>query len=262
MKVGIISKELNKNALVDSLIKEPSFDVCELSSSNLIDNSYDVIVVFGGDGTMLDCAVKTANFGIPIIGINIGNIGFLTEFESNAKAEDVIKAIKDAKTYARIILNVSKDGKILASALNEVVIKSESSRPVKLSLFIDDEFVDDYQSDGIICSTSTGSTGYSLSAGGPVLAPDVDAFIINPICAHTLHSRPLVINFNSKVTFEIKDGEKALVSIDGNKILGELNNCKIDIFKSEKVSNFIKVDRDENFYSKLLRKMNRWGITQ
>ena len=149
-------------------------------------------------------------------------------------------------------------------ALNEVVIKTYGTRPITLDVSVDGKFVDSYHSDGLIISSPAGSTAYSLSAGGPVLAPDVDALVINPICAHSLHSRPLVVSASSTVKVTVTStsarGMVANVIIDGNNRYSMQMDESVIVTKSAKKAEFISVDGD-SFYTKLLQKMNRWGTT-
>lgn len=243
-----------KAKLLKALKAEKSFVVTEIAGfDNLADA--DRVLVFGGDGTMLYAAKRS---DAPVLGVNLGNVGFLAELESDVSPAVLIDAIKSDKVLERFMLT-AKCGQNSAVALNETVIKSATARPVSIKLYIDDEYVDSYHSDGLIVSTPTGSTAYSLSAGGPVLAPELDAIIVNPVCPHSLHSRPLVVSSSSKIKLTVLDGEANLV-VDGD-IVDTISAGK-DVFveKSAKNACFIVAD-GRNFYKKLLQKMNRWGTT-
>ena len=256
MKLAIFSKESlsshpRKVELTENL-KVLGFDVISANECGACDGA-DCLLVFGGDGTMLTAATT---FDLPILGVNLGNVGFLTQFESSVTAEDIAKAVKCGKVVTRSLIETEVEDTMLV-ALNDLTVKSTTARPITLSVSVDGQFVDKYHADGIIVSTPTGSTAYSLSAGGPVLAPDVDAMVINPICPHSLHSRTLVVSGNSTVEITVDD-EGAVVFTDSESCANVTNTIKIK--KSSKTARFIDVDK-RDFYNKLLEKMNRWGTT-
>ena len=258
MKLAIYSKANLKEhpikvTLTDDL-KALGHEVVELDqSSEATDCQY--LLAFGGDGTMLHVASRT---NCPILGINLGNVGFLTQLESNVDANEIIGALTGGSIVHRPLLEVSVgDEKFFA--LNDFVIKTTSPRPISLSVKIDGKFVDKYHADGLIVSTPAGSTAYSLSAGGPILSPDVKAIVINPICAHSLHSRPLIVSDHCKLDIEI-DGEKPWLIVDGREQVALDDNSNIQIYVSDKKAQFIE-DKN-NFYNKLLEKMNKWGVTK
>ena len=178
----------------------------------------EVAVVLGGDGTMLRAAEVAQDRDIPLLGVNLGHVGFLSEVE-RSKISDVINALVN-KTYVidpRITLGytVERDGKIAASgwALNEVTVEREKATMVELFLEIDSRPISRWGCDGLICSTPTGSTAYAFSAGGPVIWPEVDALVVLPISAHALFSRPLVISPQSRIAVGIESSE-AFLSAD------------------------------------------------
>lgn len=267
MKIAVYAKEslaanTYKSALVEKLSKAEGFSVMEVSLKQdgaIIDvpSDSDRMLVFGGDGTMLVAAKSTS---LPILGINLGNLGFLTELEADTPLGTVVSALKNGYINERIMLKASYNG-FQADALNDVTIKSSTARPIVLNLYIDGNFVDSYHSDGVIVCTPTGSTAYSLSAGGPVIEPNVDAFVINPVCPHSLHSRPMVISTNSVIEMSLCGGEGAHVVVDGDVKAVLSDGEKIRIVKSSKTAKFIQVG-NENFYARLLKKMNRWGVTK
>lgn len=178
----------------------------------------EVAVVLGGDGTMLRAAEVTQAHDIPLLGVNLGHVGFLSEVE-RSKISDVIKALVD-KSYVidpRITLaySVERDGEVVTSgwALNEVTVEREKATMVELFLEIDNRPISRWGCDGLICSTPTGSTAYAFSTGGPVVWPQVDALVVLPISAHALFSRPLVISPSSNIAVGIESAE-ALLSAD------------------------------------------------
>ena len=178
----------------------------------------EVAVVLGGDGTMLRAAEVAQEHDIPLLGVNLGHVGFLSEVE-RSKISDVIHALVN-KTYVidpRITLGytVERDGEVVASgwALNEVTVEREKATMVELFLEIDNRPISRWGCDGLICSTPTGSTAYAFSTGGPVVWPQVDALVVLPISAHALFSRPLVISPTSQIAVGIESTE-ALLSAD------------------------------------------------
>lgn len=178
----------------------------------------ELAIVLGGDGTTLRAAEVAHVRGIPLLGVNLGHVGFLSEVEES-KISDVISAVLD-KSYVidpRITLKyeVSRDGKIVDTgwALNEVTVEREKATMVELFLEIDNRPISRWGCDGLICSTPTGSTAYAFSAGGPILWPEVDALVVLPISAHALFSRPLVISPTSKIVVGIESAE-AFLSAD------------------------------------------------
>lgn len=175
----------------------------------------EVAVVLGGDGTMLRAAEVANERGIPLLGVNLGHVGFLSEVE-RSKISDVIAALVQ-KSYVidpRITLSytVERDGALVTSgwALNEVTVERENATMVELFLEIDNRPISRWGCDGLICSTPTGSTAYAFSTGGPVLWPEVDALVVLPISAHALFSRPLVISPTSVIGVGIESSQAVL----------------------------------------------------
>jgi NAD+ kinase len=178
----------------------------------------EVCIVLGGDGTTLRAAEVAHLSQIPLLGVNLGHVGFLSEVEES-NISDVISAVLN-KNYVidpRITLKyeVSRNGQIVDSgwALNEVTVEREKTTMVELFLEIDNRPISRWGCDGLICSTPTGSTAYAFSAGGPILWPEVDALVVLPISAHALFSRPLVISPTSKIVVGIESAQ-ALLSAD------------------------------------------------
>ena len=196
----------------------------------------EVAVVLGGDGTMLRAAEVAQERDIPLLGVNLGHVGFLSEVE-RSKISDVIKALVN-KTYVidpRITLGytVERDGNIVASgwALNEVTVEREKATMVELFLEIDSRPISRWGCDGLICSTPTGSTAYAFSAGGPIVWPEVDALVVLPISAHALFSRPLVISPQSKIAVVIESSE-AFLSADALRKFPLLRGDRVLVTKN------------------------------
>lgn len=245
-------------SVLDGLRKRGDVSVVEIGLGDALPKDCDALLVFGGDGTMLEAAVKTAGKSIPVVGVNLGNLGFLSLFEASATADDIIDALKKSKVSERMLLKSVVNGEILL-ALNDFVLKSSDTRPVTFDLRVGGHFADSYRSDGVIVATPTGSTAYSLSAGGPVMAPDLNAIIVNPVCPHSLHSRPLVVGGDEKVTLDVASGNAVLV-VDGRRVTELSEGSSLTV---EKAAEFVTLVTAENndFYEKLLNKMNRWGTT-
>lgn len=196
----------------------------------------EVAVVLGGDGTMLRAAEVAQERDIPLLGVNLGHVGFLSEVE-RSKISDVIEALVN-KSYVidpRITLGytVERAGKNVASgwALNEVTVEREKATMVELFLEIDNRPISRWGCDGLICSTPTGSTAYAFSAGGPIVWPEVDALVVLPISAHALFSRPLVISPKSKIAVVIESSE-AFLSADALRKFALLRGDRVVVTKN------------------------------
>lgn len=225
----------------------------------------DIVIVLGGDGTILTIASECAEQGVKIIGINYGHIGFLADFEPNQLAEALL-LIHSGKyqTQRRSMLAVKHTSGKTYFALNDAVIQRSTSgdsfsNTINLHAEIDGATVDNITADGLIVSTPTGSTAYSLAAGGSVLTPDIHAFIMTPICAHSLHSRPIVFSDECTVKISRNDSRGLLnLIIDGRAVESVKRNDVITIKKADRYVEFISLP-DGNFFNKLLYKLNVWG---
>ena len=212
-------------------------DIPGIVKSTLADlPQLEVAVVLGGDGTMLRAAEVAQERDIPLLGVNLGHVGFLSEVE-RSKISDVIHALVN-KTYVidpRITLGytVERDGNSVASgwALNEVTVEREKATMVELFLEIDSRPISRWGCDGLICSTPTGSTAYAFSAGGPIVWPEVDALVVLPISAHALFSRPLVISPKSKIAVVIESSE-AFLSADALRKFPLLRGDRVVVTKN------------------------------
>ena len=199
----------------------------------------EVAVVLGGDGTMLRAAEVAQEHDIPLLGVNLGHVGFLSEVE-RSQISDVIDALVN-KTYVidpRITLgySVERDGQVITSgwALNEVTVEREKATMVELFLEIDNRPISRWGCDGLICSTPTGSTAYAFSTGGPVVWPQVDALVVLPISAHALFSRPLVISPTSQIAVGIESTE-ALLSADALRKFPLRSGDRVTVTKNSRI---------------------------
>lgn len=227
-------------------------------------NGLDVLFVLGGDGTILNIASECAKRGIKIIGINYGHVGFLAEFEPEI-LDSAIELVKSGKysVQNRSMLKISLRGEVYY-ALNDAVIQRRTvgegfTNTVSLRAEIDGATVDNFSSDGIIVSTPTGSTAYSLSAGGSVLTPDINAFSLTPICPHSLHSRPVVYSDESALKLYSLNSSAELGLIADGRAVGFVSgdDCVL-ICKAEHTADFI-TKKEKNFFNKLLVKLNIWS---
>lgn len=220
----------------------------------------DCAIVIGGDGTMLRVAEPCGRYGIPVMGINMGTIGFMTEVEIS----DIDKACQrllsgDYDVEKRMMMNIciKKNGQSGAvyTALNDTVVSKTDAGMVSVELYADKNKINAYVADGIIIATPTGSTGYSLSAGGPVADPCMELFIASPICAHMLNSRPAVMPANKEIVLKLS-GANATVAVDGTVCEHISNGDSVVISKSAHTVNIVKMS-ELSFYDVLINKLSR-----
>jgi len=234
--------------------------------SNLYDSTtppnVDFLLCLGGDGTLIAGVRIFSKPTIPVLGVHIGGLGFLAQITPKELTEK-LDMIKDDNftTQERLVLNAKiSNNDHSYFAINDFVVQNETAyRVTSLSLYIDGKHVSDYKSDGIIISTPTGSTAYSLSSGGPIVQPDVFSIIVTPISPHSLTSRPLVLPEDVNIEFRFNgDSEKELKLIsDGQNIENFTNNSTVTIFQASHHLKFITFE-DYDYYQTLKTKMV-WG---
>ncbi|MED5411632.1 MAG: NAD(+) kinase [Pseudomonadota bacterium] len=196
----------------------------EVGSRIQLSASCDLVVVVGGDGSMLNVAKQVASEGVPVIGINRGNLGFLTDIlpdEIETQLDEVLagKFTVENRFLLDAILNGAEEDKALGSALNDVVLHpGKAAQMIEFELFVNGKFVYSQESDGLIVATPTGSTAYSLSAGGPIMHPDLNAVVLVPMYPHSLNSRPIVIDGDCEIKLVVaaKESLQPQVSCDGD----------------------------------------------
>ncbi|MCD6396347.1 MAG: NAD(+)/NADH kinase [Spirochaetaceae bacterium] len=228
--------------------------------------SADLVFSLGGDGTVLFCSRIVESMSIPILAVNIGDFGFITEISKNEWKSSFIKYQKGQLDLSRRVMlkvMVERDGASVAfhKGLNDAVITSNGiSNIVKLNLHINDTDLGKYKADGIIVATPTGSTAYSISAGGPILDPEMEALIINPICPFTLSNRPIVVSGNEVIHITIDTGQRTdvILSVDGQDAYPLLEGDKVIIERSQTKALLIRSDQ-RNFYDILRSKLNWSG---
>ncbi len=226
--------------------------------------SADMIVVFGGDGTMLRVARCVCEFNIPILGINIGGLGYLTEVYLNEMLTAMERILAGAfRTEKRMMLDVAikRQGDLIGegSVLNEIVINRDNlSRIVDLETAVNDRHMATFKADGLIIATPTGSTAYSLSAGGPIVFPEQEAMILNPICPHTLTNRPVILPEAVVVKVILWTKETgATLTLDGQVAFTLMSGDAIEVRKSRFVT--ILVASPHRDYLEILRTKLGWG---
>ena len=228
----------------------------------------DAIFVFGGDGTVLRALDSYVCCDIPLLGINLGRMGFLLETEVFELEQAIDNLINGAYSIERrLMLRVEgycNGRNILAYATNEVsVSRGLSQRMIAMDAYAGDMLVDHYIADGLVLSSPTGSTAYSLSAGGPVVSPDVHCFVLCPICPHSLQSRPIVLSSEQKIRLSInmKEMREGIqVSVDGQAICGMRNHEEIFITRSPHDALLIRFSKEKNYFSLLKEKLSQWSL--
>jgi NAD+ kinase len=215
----------------------------------------------GGDGTFLEASQFAVEHNIPILGLNFGRLGFLAQApasEIEPALDDLFKHNYTIEKRSLISVYNGENNEFISNALNEVTIQRNNPTMIKTNVRVNDELLSSYWSDGLLISTPTGSTAYSLSVGGPLMLPDTHNFIITPIAPHNLNIRPIVISDTSKILVEVTTRKgNAVLSID-NKMFETPSGTKIIVKKSQAVLNFIKL-KNYNFFKTLHTKLN-WGI--
>ena len=286
-KVGVYGKSISEpnfkfiNNLLDCIRKEMSPEIFLhknlahipnlykkdtdylFDGDDLINSNVDLLISFGGDGTLLDTVTMIKDSNIPILGINAGRLGFL----ANITQEDIVSAVRvlkdkkyrlDQRTLVEVDNYNELSGVQCNFALNEITVhKKDSSSMLSIQTYVDNEFLNTYWSDGLIVSTPTGSTAYSLSCGGPIISPGSDNLIINPISPHNLNLRPVVVSDNVVIKLETQSREgQFLLTMDSRSITVE-NNVPIILKKSNFTISLVELP-DQNFF-KTIRNKLFWG---
>ncbi len=234
------------------------FDTASLEK---IGANVDLAIVMGGDGTMLSVARILMNSDIPLVGINRGRFGFLTDLRAEDMLTELDKVLAgqyQIESRMLLIASVYRGNKLIHQgvALNDVVVKS-GLRLIELEVKIDGKFVHKQRSDGLILSTPTGTTAYSLSAGGPILHPNLDAIALVPISPHTLSNRPIVLNSTSKIEISLVQVDDAQISYDGQFLLALEVGDKVLVQREDK--NITLLHPTDYCYFEMLRNKLNWG---
>ena len=258
------SKFFIEEKMIEKIKLDKSLQIIPFKKSTDLDPAVDIMVSIGGDGTFLRTIEFVRDLNIPVMGINTGNLGFL----ATIKKENIDQSIdriftRNFKIENRSIIKVNSEEialpkSVFPYALNEIsVVRKDTTSMINIKTSLDGNHLNSYWADGLIVSTPTGSTGYSLSCGGPVISPTSSSFVLTPISPHNLNARPLVISDETKIELSVSGREeKHLLSIDSN-IFTLRNNTKIRIEKSDfefKIAHF----SNHNFYETLKEKL-LWG---
>ena len=231
-----------------------------------IPENADCMIVLGGDGTMLRAAWDTKKGHIPLIGVNMGTLGYMTEVEPENLEEALDKLINgDYEMESRMMLHgtvIKENGEVYEEwALNDVAIsRSGSLKLIKLDIYVNGQLLNAYNADGMIVTTPTGSTGYSLSAGGPIVNPIAKLIMLTPICPHTLNSRSIILSSEDIIEIRIPKGregedQKLEANFDGSHVAAVQTGDLIQIQRSEKTTEIIKISK-AGFLDVLHRKMS------
>ena len=233
------------------------------SSHNDLDSSIDLMITIGGDGTLLRSITFVRDLGIPIIGINTGRLGFLATLNQeilNVELKKILKSEFDVEERSLLEVSIGNNQNFsdFNFALNEVSVgRKNTTSMIEIKTILDGEYLNTYWADGLIVSTPTGSTGYSLSCGGPIMTPSSQTFSITPIAPHNLNARPLVISDEIKIELSVEGREKShLLSLD-SQIISLKNNVKIFIKKANYKVKLASISN--NSFYKTLRNKLLWG---
>lgn len=224
------------------------------TDADWIPKGTECILVLGGDGTLIRAARDTVKRNIPLLGINLGNLGYLAEIEKTGVVDAMDSLMADSYTVEpRMMLEGSvfreKEGMAHNLALNDIVVnRAGALRVIDYEIYVNGEFLNRYSADGIIVSTPTGSTGYSLSAGGPIVSPMASMIVVTPICPHTLTARSIVLSGEDRVTVRLGPGrradrEEAFVTFDGEVLVPVATGDYVEIQKSEKTADILKISK-------------------
>jgi len=253
LKIKSVFEKYNIEVLLD-LVSAKSIGLLGIEFENMC-KQVDFIVALGGDGTLISVSRRAYKFDKPILGINAGNLGFLTDINPD-NIEEFIKDYLNGNSRIdeRMVIEIEYKDKTLY-AFNDVVIsKDVISSMINIQVDTDERFLNTYRGDGLIFSTPTGSTAYNLSAGGPVVYPLTESFILTPICPHSLSQRPLVLPSNFTITAVVKENISKLI-IDGQEIYSL--DDKIILKKAQRKAKLIH--RIERNYFDVLREKLNWG---
>ena len=240
----------------------PSLPVLE--RDQMAEKKPDFVLVLGGDGTMLAAARAVAQAGVPILGVNLGSLGFLTEVPVE-ELYDTLQAVVDnrvtVESRSMIHCHLMRNGERLVhyDAMNDAVVaKSAMARIIEFDIRVNGEKVATYRADGLVVATPTGSTAYSLAAGGPIVAPDVNAFVITPISPHMLTHRPVVVNDRYEVQVMIKSvQEEAFLTVDGQVGISVLDGDVVTCKRSARQVSLLRLSK-RTFFDVLRTKL-KWG---
>lgn len=235
----------------------------KLGADSIEMQGVDLILAMGGDGTLLHTVRMIEGKSIPILGVNLGSLGFLTEITEEglySTLTNILQGHYQIEKRMMLSIKIVRQTSTLTTfkALNDTVItEAEIARMINLKVFIDDEYLTTYRADGLIISTPTGSTAYSLAAGGAIVVPRMKVLMLTPVCPHTLTARPMIIPENSKITVEIISSGQSILTVDGQQTYSLELSDRIEIERAEEETCLIKPQQC-GFYEVLRNKL-KWG---
>lgn len=219
----------------------------------------DAVIAVGGDGTLLRANALAMRFGLPVFGINVGRVGFLTEIEMDELESACAKLATDEYVIEERMMLEAQLGAQKAIALNDIVIsRGGYSRLIALDATVNNELIGHFIADGLIISTPTGSTGYSLSAGGPLVYPELECMLITPVCAHSLQHRPVVTSARQTIAVSLEPKRSASISVDGQEPFSLNGGQKLLIRRAEQNAKFVRLETG-SFFEKIRIKLAEWS---
>jgi NAD+ kinase len=258
MNIGIFKKNntVDIDEDINSIIQKINSSTYNFVSIEKLNIELDILLVIGGDGTILEAAKYALNKDIPMLCVSKGYLGFLAEINLKELSKALMLISKNNFFYDyRSFLSVkSKNNEYFC--LNEVVVKGTSFKIIDLDIYLNNHFLSSYKTDGVIVASSTGSTAYNLSAGGPIVFPDTEVIIITPICSHSLTIRPLIVSAKDNIKI-VSTNKDCAFSVDGNKEIKE-DVLDIQVSFSDKTVKFIRFDK-YSFIKGLKNKLNWSG---
>lgn len=258
--------EKGKECIIQEQEPKKADSVYKYTNAHMIPEDVDCVLVLGGDGTLLQASRDLIECGIPLMGVNLGTLGYLAEIDGQNIKPALDKLILDEYVLEkRMMLDgfaMRKDKQLLHDiALNDIVIGRDGRlRIIDFNIYVNGEFLNSYSADGIIISTPTGSTGYSLSAGGPIISPEASLILLTPIAPHTLNTRSIVLPEDARIMIEIGEGhvgnrKGVVATFDGDTFVSLRQGDQVVITKAEKATRLVKVN-NISFLQVLRKKMN------
>jgi NAD+ kinase len=253
---------------IQPILEKETAGVCPQATCGVVGRSElpshsDLLLVLGGDGTLLSMARMVGDLGVPILGVNLGGLGFLTALTLDELFPALEAYLRDELVIEERMLleaRVYRQGERLGeyAALNDVVItKSAMSRIIRLEVAVDGDFATGYRADGLILSTPTGSTAYCLSAGGPIVFPTMDAVVLTPICSHTLTNRPIVLPATQRISITLLTDQDVMLTLDGQVGFALKANDTVEVRRAAARTRLLRVPQ-KHFFSVLRTKLT-WG---
>jgi len=253
---------------IQPILEKETAGVCPQATCGVVGRSElpshsDLLLVLGGDGTLLSMARMVGDLGVPILGVNLGGLGFLTALTLDELFPALEAYLRDELVIEERMLleaRVYRQGERLGeyAALNDVVItKSAMSRIIRLEVAVDGDFATGYRADGLILSTPTGSTAYCLSAGGPIVFPTMDAVVLTPICSHTLTNRPIVLPATQRISITLLTDQDVMLTLDGQVGFALKANDTVEVRRAAARTRLLRMPQ-KHFFSVLRTKL-KWG---